>query len=72
MPFKSLILPLTFLLLLNSCSQNAPVTEEIDAAYLAEVEQWRTERISNLKKPDSWLSLAGLFFLKRGGKHFWF
>jgi uncharacterized protein (DUF1684 family) len=36
------------------------------AAYLAEVESWRAERMEGLRQPDSWLSLAGLYWLEEG------
>jgi uncharacterized protein len=35
-------------------------------AYLASVEKWRKEREAALKKPDGWLSVAGLFWLHEG------
>ncbi len=34
--------------------------------YLAEVESWREERMAGLRKPDGWLSLAGLYWLAEG------
>ena len=70
MSFKFLVFPIAVLLILNSCVQQSTNSEEIDAAYLAEIEQWRATRIDNLKKPDSWLSLAGLFFIKDGANTF--
>lgn len=35
-------------------------------AHLAEVEAWRAERDAALRRPDGWLSLAGLFWLNEG------
>lgn len=35
-------------------------------SYQASVEQWRAHREQELRKPDGWLSLAGLSWLKEG------
>ena len=35
-------------------------------AYTQEIETWRTHRVQQLTKPDGWLSLIGLHFLKPG------
>ena len=34
--------------------------------YIAEIEAWRIKRETDLRAPDSWLSLTGLFELKDG------
>ena len=34
--------------------------------YIASIKTWHNQRIKNLKKPDGWLNLAGLFWLKEG------
>lgn len=36
------------------------------AAYRAEVEQWRSERIGRLRDPNGWLTLVGLHWLEPG------
>jgi uncharacterized protein len=36
------------------------------AAYVAEIEAWRAQREADLRSPDSWLSLTGLFVLSEG------
>lgn len=41
-----------------------------DAAYAAEIEEWRSERIEGLKEPDSWLTLVGLSWLEEGMSRF--
>ena len=41
-------------------------TADEDAQYIAEINRWHAQRIERLKKPDSWLSLAGLFWLNDG------
>ncbi len=43
-----------------------PSSAALDPAYLAEVESWRAERMEGLRRPDSWLSLAGLYWLEEG------
>ncbi len=35
-------------------------------SYRASIEQWRRQREAELRAPDGWLSLAGLFWLKEG------
>jgi hypothetical protein len=40
------------------------------AAYRAEVEQWRKEREDSIASKSGWLSVAGLFFLKEGRNTF--
>ncbi|HSZ83910.1 MAG TPA: DUF1684 domain-containing protein [Polyangia bacterium] len=45
----------------------APLT---DAAYRAEVTQWRRERDERLRAPDGWLSLVGLHWLVLGRNRF--
>jgi uncharacterized protein (DUF1684 family) len=37
-----------------------------DAAYRAQIEQWRERREAALKADDGWLTVVGLFWLKRG------
>ena len=38
--------------------------------YFAEVEQWHSIRIAELKQPNGWLNLEGLFWLKKGVNSF--
>lgn len=45
-------------------------SEKIDPVYLQEVDDWHARRLTSLTKPDSWLSLAGLFWLKEGENSF--
>ncbi|MCX6047843.1 MAG: DUF1684 domain-containing protein [Chloroflexi bacterium] len=37
-----------------------------NASYITEIAAWRKQREADLRAPDSWLSLAGLFVLKNG------
>jgi uncharacterized protein (DUF1684 family) len=41
-----------------------------DEDYLKSIDEWHQKRIEGLKAPDSWLSLAGLFWLKDGENRF--
>ena len=41
-----------------------------DPNYISQIQEWHEKRISSLKKPDSWLSLAGLYWLKEGENRF--
>jgi uncharacterized protein (DUF1684 family) len=61
----SLLLPLA--LLLGACEE--PVTVD-PAAHRAAVEDWRAERLESLTRPDGWLSLVGLLWLKPGEQTF--
>jgi len=36
------------------------------AAYHAEIEAWHNKRLNNLKAPEGWLNVAGLFWLQEG------
>lgn len=53
---------------ITSCGHSPQSDEppEASAAYLAEVELWRAERDAALRKPDGWLTLAGLYWLQPG------
>lgn len=44
--------------------------KEIDPAYLTKIKEWQQKRLDALKTKDSWLSLAGLFWLKEGRNTF--
>ena len=47
-----------------------PVLSATESKYVREIKDWRAQRNAELKKPDSWLSLAGLFWLKEGENTF--
>jgi uncharacterized protein (DUF1684 family) len=58
----------TPVLMLSSCAQPAA---KIDAsAYAKELEQYRTQRVTDLKSETGWLTLIGLFWLKDGANKF--
>jgi len=43
---------------------------DVDPQYVTAVQEWHKNRIEALTAPDSWLSLAGLFWLKQGENRF--
>ena len=45
-------------------------TANAQDAYTTEIDQWHQQRIEDLKKPDGWINLAGLFWLKPGQNRF--
>jgi hypothetical protein len=49
-------------LLVPGCNPERMETE----AYLAELDQWRTERLKKLKSRNGWINLAGLYWLHAG------
>jgi uncharacterized protein (DUF1684 family) len=48
----------------------APTTLFADAAYLQSIARWRQDREQELKGDNSWLTVAGLFFLNHGRNTF--
>ncbi len=56
-------------LLLAGCGP-AQGEVETEAAALEDIETWRAERFAALKEPDSWLTLAGLYWLDEGENTF--
>ncbi len=60
------ILVLTILLSINSCQSYSK--EELD--YISTIDEWHKGRIDRLEAKDSWLSLAGLYWLKNGENSF--
>ena len=42
------------------------VLAQAQTDYVKEIEKWRAERETNLKKETGWLTVAGLFWLKEG------
>lgn len=52
--------------LLGSCSRKQPKPYIDDAAYAKEIAAWQTQRLTELKSENGWLTLVGLFWLKEG------
>lgn len=55
-----------FLFIVSACQSSQPA----DPAYLQELADWRVERLAELKAPDGWLALAGLYWLEEGENTF--
>jgi len=49
------------LLFLSQCNQ--PAQKESQEEYRERIRQWREKRLKNLKSPDGWLNLAGLYWV---------
>ncbi|MBN1299594.1 MAG: DUF1684 domain-containing protein [Melioribacteraceae bacterium] len=62
---KRIIMLISIMLVFISCKK-----EEEDLSYINEVNDWHGNRINSLKKPDGWLSLVGLHWLKEGENRF--
>jgi len=54
---------------LIACNQSHSTAVE-DPAYKSEITKWQQQRFTNLKKEDGWLTLIGLFWLKKGENKF--
>ena len=52
-------------ILLSSCSMDTPTT-----TFTSDLEDWRAQRYADLKAPDGYLALAGLFWLEDGDHTF--
>ncbi len=55
----------SLILLFSSCDYFTGKSE-VDSTYAQEIEKWQQARFTSLKKPDGWLSLAGLYWLEEG------
>jgi hypothetical protein len=44
--------------------------EHVDRAYRDEIQKWRADYESSLKRDNGWLTLAGLYWLKEGDNRF--
>lgn len=50
--------------------KSAPVANEIDLEYLADLEAWRERVEQSLRRDNGWLTLAGRFIMKQGANTF--
>jgi uncharacterized protein (DUF1684 family) len=57
-------------LLLPLAPAFAETTAAVNPTYVQKIEDLRKERVEDLKKEDSWLSLVGLFWLDEGENRF--
>ncbi len=54
------------LFLLSACDSTPPPVLPDEATHAAAIAEWQERRVSELKEPDSWFSVVGLFWLNRG------
>jgi uncharacterized protein (DUF1684 family) len=52
-----------------ACNSSDPLIKD-EAAYVKSVEEWQQQRLERLKRKNSWLSLAGLYWLEEGENSF--
>ncbi len=67
-PSLAPLLSLTLLSLIGCAGEPAEEARDVavEAGYAEEIAAWQEEREADLRKPDSWLSLVGLFWLEEG------
>ena len=53
-----------------ACHPGERIRNDETDGYIESIQSWHEERIERLKRPDGWLSLAGLFWLKEGENSF--
>jgi len=57
----------TVALIALCCTQKKKPTSSLDTlAYQQTIEDWHTNRVNDLKAPNGWLNLIGLFWLEEG------
>jgi uncharacterized protein (DUF1684 family) len=56
-------LAIALLLSLSACTEAPP---PVDPAYAAEIEEWRSKRLSRLTADNGWLTVTGLYWLEQG------
>jgi len=66
-PKFTILLISGWILILLSCASTPP---QPNLNYENGIRDWHQDRINRLKQPDSWLSLAGLFWLDEGENSF--
>lgn len=67
--FNFLIVNTIILILFTACRQKTPLIADWNS-YIAEHEEWQTNRLERLKSERGWLNLAGLFWLEEGVNSF--
>ncbi len=66
--FGKIILFLLVLGFIHGCEK--ATKPEVDEEYVRQIQKWQRQRLERLKSPDSWLSLAGLYWLETGENTF--
>ncbi len=67
--YTNIILTIAYILIglilsVTGCGKKSTVIDW--SAYTEEIRQWQTNRTTQIRREDGWLSLAGLFWLKEG------
>ena len=52
----------------SACAPDPPLPDT--EQHRAEIEAWQAKRVEDLRKPDGWLAMAGLFWLEEGESSF--
>ncbi len=55
-----------FFFLTLSCSDQKTITAEEREAHRAEIDKWHAKRLEEVKAPNGWLNLIGLYWLEPG------
>lgn len=58
----------TMIVLAAGCGREQKRASDPD--YVAQIDAWHQQRVAELTRPDGWLTLAGLFWLKEGENRF--
>lgn len=61
---------LVIIVLVIGCLGKKTLTPEEQKAYESELNEWHAKRIENVKAPDGWLNLVGLYWLEPGVNSF--
>lgn len=61
---------LVIIVLVIGCLGKKTLTPEEQKAYESELNEWHAKRIENVKAPDGWLNLVGLYWLEPGMNSF--
>ena len=60
------LLQILIILIIAGCG----VKEKGDPSYISGINQWHSKRMEGFKKQNSWLNLAGLYWLEKGDNKF--
>mgnify|MGYP000553143536 CR=1 FL=1 len=68
MYYQKFILAIIAIIFLISCGDK--YEEKGSKEYISEIKEWHNNRIERLKRPNGWLNLVGLHWLKEGKNTF--
>ncbi|NQV48904.1 MAG: DUF1684 domain-containing protein [Candidatus Marinimicrobia bacterium] len=67
---RFILFALVIIFSLSACVTNKPTPIEASSGYEEQILEWHKARNARLNQPDSWLTLAGLFWLEQGDNSF--